>query len=80
MRCGILCNYVGAPKDNSLTVPALVEQENITIAFSTGGVNPTFAQKTRGDLEAWLGECYTGISEFSMRLRPLVLALYHETR
>ena len=37
-------------------------------------------RKIREDLETWLGERYTGISELLMRLRPLVLALHHETR
>ena len=42
--------------------------------------SPALARKIREDLEAWLGERYTGISELLMRLRPLVLALHHETR
>ena len=77
---GILCNCADAPKDSSFIVPALVEQGNIAIALSTGGASPALARKIREDLEAWLGERYTGISELLMRLRPLVLALHHETR
>ena len=77
---GILCNCTDAPKDSSFIVPALVEQGNIAIALSTGGASPALARKIREDLEAWLGERYTGISELLMRLRPLVLALHHETR
>ena len=70
---GILCNCADAPKDSSFIVPALVEQGNIAIALSTGGASPALARKIRG-------ERYTGISELLMRLRPLVLALHHETR
>ena len=77
---GILCNCADAPKDSSFIVHALVEQGNIAIALSTGGASPALARKIREDLEAWLGERYTGISELLMRLRPLVLALHHETR
>ena len=77
---GILCNCADAPKDSSFIVPALVEQGNIAIALSTGGASPALARKIREDLETWLGERYTGISELLMRLRPLVLALHHETR
>ena len=77
---GILCNCTDAPKDSSFIVPALVEQGNIAIALSTGGASPALARKIREDLETWLGERYTGISELLMRLRPLVLALHHETR
>ncbi|MFQ9491700.1 MAG: bifunctional precorrin-2 dehydrogenase/sirohydrochlorin ferrochelatase [Bilophila wadsworthia] len=71
---GILCNCADAPKDSSFIVPALVEQGNIAIALSTGGASPALARKIREDLETWLGEHYTGISELLMRLRPLVLA------
>lgn len=77
---GILCNCADAPKDSSFIVPALVEQGNISIALSTGGGSPALARRLRKDLEAWLGDRYTGISELLMRLRPLVLALHHETR
>ena len=77
---GILCNCADAPQDRSFIVPALVEQGNIAIALSTGGASPALARKIREDLETWLGERYTGISELLMRLRPLVLALHHETR
>lgn len=77
---GILCNCTDAPKDSSFIVPALVEQGNIAIALSTGGASPALARKIREDLETWLGERYTGVSELLMRLRPLVLALHHETR
>ena len=63
---GILCNCADAPKDSSFIVPALVEQGNIAIALSTGGASPALARKIREDLETWL--------------RPLVLALHHETR
>ena len=79
-RACTLCNCADAPKDSSFIVPALVEQGNIAIALSTGGASPALARKIREDLEAWLGERYTGISELLMRLRPLVLALHHETR
>lgn len=77
---GIACNCADAPKDSSFIVPALVEQGNIAIALSTGGGSPALARKIRSDLEAWLGDRYTGISELLRRLRPLVLALHHETR
>ena len=77
---GILCNCTDAPKDSSFIVPALVEQGNIAIALSTGGASPALARKIREDLETGLGVLYTGISELLMRLRPLVLALHHETR
>lgn len=77
---GILCNCADAPKDSSFIVPALVGQGNISVALSTGGGSPALTRKLRQDLETWLGERYTGISELLMRLRPLVLALHHETR
>lgn len=77
---GILCNCADAPKDSSFIVPALAEQGNISIALSTGGGSPALARKIREDLDAWLGERYAGISELLTRLRPLVLALRHETR
>ncbi len=64
---GILCNCTDAPKDSSFIVPALVEQGNIAIALSTGGASPALARKIREDLEAWLGERYTGISEHETR-------------
>ena len=79
-NAALLCNCTDAPKDSSFIVPALVEQGNIAIALSTGGASPALARKIREGLETWLGERYTGISELLMRLRPLVLALHHETR
>lgn len=68
---GILCNCADAPKDSSFIVPALVQQGNITIALSTGGASPALARKIREDLEAWLGERYTGISELLDAAPPL---------
>lgn len=77
---GILCNCADAPQASSFIVPAHVQQGSITLALSTQGGSPALTRRLRRELEAWLGDRFTGLAELMARLRPLVLALQHETR
>lgn len=77
---GILCNCADAPDVGSFIVPAHVEQGSVTLAVSTQGGSPALSRRIRKELEAWLGDRFTGLSELMGRLRPLVLALQQETR
>lgn len=77
---GILCNCADAPAASSFIVPAHIQQGNISVALSTHGGSPALSRKLRREMEAWLGDRFTGLGELLARLRPLVLALQQETR
>lgn len=77
---GILCNCADAPDASTFIVPARIQQGNIAVALSTSGGSPALSRRLRREMEAWLGDRFTGLSELLARLRPLVLALQHETR
>ena len=72
---GVLCNIADAPDSSSFFVPAHFSQGEITVALSTGGHSPALARRLREELEAWLGNRYSGLVVVLGRLRPLLLQL-----
>jgi precorrin-2 dehydrogenase/sirohydrochlorin ferrochelatase len=55
---GILLNVADVPELCSFISPAVVKQETLQIAISTGGVSPAFAAKIRRKLEQEFGVEY----------------------
>lgn len=73
------CNVADAPDTGAFIVPAHFACGELTVALSTGGHSPALARRIRMDLQQWFGARYDGITLLLGRLRPLVLALGHET-
>ena len=79
---GIACNCADDPDAATFIVPAQTTRGDITIALSTGGGSPALARKLRLELDAWLEShqtAFVALNKVLTRLRPLVLALRHET-
>ena len=75
---GIFCNCVDAPEQGSFIVPASARCGELTLALSSGGASPAYARRLRQELEVWLQD-RAPLASLLGRLRPLVLALGHDT-
>jgi cobalt-precorrin 5A hydrolase/precorrin-3B C17-methyltransferase len=53
---GILCNVADNPSEGNFHVPAVYWGEQITVAVSTAGNNPTIARQIRDKIAVWLDE------------------------
>jgi len=51
-ECGALCDVVDDPRLSTLHVPATIRQDDVVVAFSTGGASPLLARRLRERLEA----------------------------
>jgi siroheme synthase-like protein len=49
---GALCDVVDDPRRSTLHVPAVIRQDEVVVAFSTGGASPLLARRLRERLEA----------------------------
>ena len=81
-RCrelGILCNVADSLEESDFIVPANISHPNMALAMTTYGGSPALTRRIKRELAEWLGDRYDGIAELLRRLRPLVLALHHET-
>ncbi len=76
---GVPCNVIDAPEEGSFIVPAHFEAGDLLVALSTGGASPALAKRLRRELQAFLGSRFSALTTLMRRLRPLVLALGHET-
>lgn len=76
---GILCNIVDQPEAGSFIVPAVHRQGELTVAVSTGGASPALARRIRKELQEHFGNHYAAFLTLMARLRPLVLALEHDS-
>jgi cobalt-precorrin 5A hydrolase/precorrin-3B C17-methyltransferase len=50
----ILCNVADAPDEGDFHVPAVLRQDDLTIAVGTGGRSPSRARRLRDRIAAWL--------------------------
>lgn len=75
---GILCNSASNPDEGCFQVPAVARSTPLAAALSTGGASPALARRWKGELERWL-EPRSRMATLMGRLRPLVLALGHDT-
>jgi siroheme synthase-like protein len=57
-RRRLLVNCVAPPAAGNFIVPAVVRTGGLTIAISTGGVNPSLAKRLRQELEVYLRDRY----------------------
>ncbi|NJO81317.1 MAG: precorrin-3B C(17)-methyltransferase [Chloroflexi bacterium AL-W] len=53
-HCGLLCNVVDNPAEGTFHVPAVYRNDEMTIAVSTAGRNPTRAKQARDWIVAYL--------------------------
>lgn len=53
-HCGLLCNVVDNPAEGTFHVPAVYRNDELTIAVSTAGRNPSRAKQTRDWIAAYL--------------------------
>lgn len=75
---GILCNCADAPESSGFIVPARVCRGRVTLTVSTQGGSPALARHLRESLETF-AEPFAALAELLARLRPMVLALGHES-
>lgn len=76
---GIPCNSADAPYAGDFMTPARVDAGDICLALCTGGESPALSARIRREVAAWLGERYDGLCRLMGCLRPLVLALGHDS-
>lgn len=69
----ILCNVADSPEESSFLNPTVIERGPLTIAISTGGLNPTLAACIRQELEAAYGDEYGTFLELISNLRNIIL-------
>ena len=69
----ILCNVSDSPEESSFITPSVIERGPLTIAISTGGLNPTLAASIRRELEFAYGEEYGTFLELISNLRIMIL-------
>jgi uroporphyrin-III C-methyltransferase/precorrin-2 dehydrogenase/sirohydrochlorin ferrochelatase len=55
-KLGILCNVVDNPADGDFHLPAVHRGEDLVVAVSTAGRNPTRARRLRDQIAVWLQE------------------------
>ncbi|MEM8535015.1 MAG: bifunctional precorrin-2 dehydrogenase/sirohydrochlorin ferrochelatase [Chloroflexota bacterium] len=53
-HCGLLCNVVDHPAEGTFHVPAVYRNDELTIAVSTAGRNPSRAKQARDWIAAYL--------------------------
>ena len=70
-----LCNVASSLEQSQFILPALLQQNQISVAVSTNGVSPSLAQQIRNSLAACIQPQHQVQINFLSKLRPLILEL-----